>query len=186
MHKRNAEYITPKDEWGTPDNIFLPLHEEFDFKLDAAATAKNAKLPNFFDKEHDALKQDWGKDSVYLNPPYSQGNIGRFMEKAYLEGNRRADDRYIACLIPVASDTQWWHNWVMKSKEIRFIKGRVKYIGYDELGNIIKNSPTFSSCICIFSGWHEHYWNQDRHTKSPLPLPLIGDTIIQRREEDVR
>lgn len=183
-HKRNAEYKTDKDEWGTPDNIFKPLHKEFNFQLDAAASALNAKLPTYFDKEMDALNRDWGRKSVYLNPPYSQGNIEKFMEKAYLEGNRRENQEYVVCLVPTASDTRWWHDWVMRAKEIRFIKGRVKFIGYDECGNIIKNSPTFSSCIVVFSGWHEHYWNQDRYHNQPFLPPIIGNTIYQRKEDD--
>lgn len=32
------------DEFGTPDHIFLPLHEEFQFTIDAAASAENAKI----------------------------------------------------------------------------------------------------------------------------------------------
>jgi hypothetical protein len=59
----------------------------------------------------------------------------------------------------------------MKADEIRFIKGRVKFIGYDEQGNSIRNSPTFSSCVVIF---REMY--KKRFT------PYIGKTIEQSRK----
>lgn len=180
-HKRNGKYKTDKDEWATPRSLFKKLDDEFHFSLDAAANLLNAKTTPFFDKEGDALKQSWGRRSVFLNPPYSQGNIDRFMQKAYEEGNKRADREYVVCLIPVASDTKWWHNYVMKAKEIRFIKGRVKFVGFDELGHQIKNSPTFSSCVAIFSSWHEEYWNQPYHKIDGVTViyPIIGRTIIQ-------
>jgi site-specific DNA-methyltransferase (adenine-specific) len=69
------------------------------------------------------------------------------MKKAYEESLKGA---VVVCLVPVASDTGWWHTYVMKADEIRFVKGRVKFIGYDEQGNPIRNSPTFSSCVVIF------------------------------------
>lgn len=46
-------------------------------------------------------------------------------------------------LIPSRTDTKWWHEYVMKAKEIRFIKGRLKFSGH-------KNSAPFPSCIVIF------------------------------------
>jgi len=31
------------------------------------------------------------------------------------------------CLIPSRTDTWWWHNYVMKADEIRFVKGRLHF-----------------------------------------------------------
>jgi site-specific DNA-methyltransferase (adenine-specific) len=170
-HKRNGKIVTPKDEWETPPSLFKQLDDEFHFFMDAAATAQNRKCDTFYDKQGDALNPnaDWGQRSVFLNPPYSQGNIERFMTKAHIEGCRRLEGEYVVCLIPVASDTKWWHHSVMLAKEIRFIKGRVKFIGYDDQGHAVKNSPTFSSCICIFSHISER----------PSQVPIIGRTIHQ-------
>lgn len=177
VHKRNGEIVTPKDEWGTPPALFKQLDDEFHFELDAAASHSNAKVTNYFVEGKDALIMSWGHGSVFLNPPYSQGNIERFMTKAHLEGYTRNPGHYIVCLIPVASDVAWWHNSVMHAKEIRFIKGRVKFIGYDDAGSAVKNSPTFSSCICIFS--HPDEWHE---TPDGDFRPYIGKTIVQRKE----
>jgi site-specific DNA-methyltransferase (adenine-specific) len=104
-----------------------------------------------------------------LNPPYSAGNIDRFMQKAYEESQKGA---VVVCLVPCATDTRWWHNYAMRAQEIRFIKGRVRFIGYDEKGEQIKNSPTFSSCVVIF-----------RPSEGLIPrgYPWIGKTIEQPR-----
>ncbi|MDD5348265.1 MAG: hypothetical protein PHT59_06610, partial [Candidatus Omnitrophica bacterium] len=66
-----------------------------------------------------------------------------------------------------------WHNYAMKAAEIRFIKGRVRFVGYDAEGNQIKNSPTFSSCVVIFN----------RDNTGPYPWPRIGPTIEQPKKE---
>jgi site-specific DNA-methyltransferase (adenine-specific) len=166
-HQRKEGIKTPKDEWETPDWLFVFLDREFDFRVDAAARKHNTKTGLYFE---DALSVDWAHQgginpSYFLNPPYSAGNISRFMKKAYEESLKGA---VVVCLVPVASDTAWWHTYVMKADEIRFIKGRVKFIGYDEQGKPIRNSPTFSSCVVIF---REMY--KKRFT------PYIGKTIEQ-------
>ena len=58
------------DEWGTPDWLFDELHDEFTFRVDVCANAKNAKLSTFFNKRTDGLKQHWDKN-FFCNPPYS-------------------------------------------------------------------------------------------------------------------
>jgi site-specific DNA-methyltransferase (adenine-specific) len=123
---------------------------------------------------HDALTKPWIVDHLsprnyFLNPPYSAGNIDKFMAKAYEESQKGA---VVVCLVPCATDTRWWHNYAMKAQEIRFIKGRVRFVGYDEEGKQIKNSPTFSSCVVIFD---------KNYTNPTFNLPRIGKTIEQPR-----
>jgi site-specific DNA-methyltransferase (adenine-specific) len=153
-HKRKSTIQTPKDEWSTPDEIFVPLSKEFNFTLDAAATAKNTKCPTYFTKEMDALSLNWNEynkgGDMWLNPPFSRGNIERFMQKAYTEGQKNKDYS-VVCIVPVDFSTQWWHKYVMQAAEIRVPEGRVKYVGYDDQEKRIRNSPTFSSCIVVFN-----------------------------------
>ena len=178
-HQRNEGIKTPKGQWETPDWLFNPLSQEFNILCDAAANAENTKKKNLWfgpgsePRWLDALKiPDWqestGVRSFWLNPDYTAGMIKKFMAKALEESQKGA---VVVCLVPVASDTAWWHNYVMKSEEIRFIKGRVKFIGYDERGNPIKNSPTFSSCVVIFQEMYKKRFT-----------PYIGKTIEQPRK----
>jgi phage N-6-adenine-methyltransferase len=151
-HKRNSNIATQKDSWETPQHIFDKLDQEFHFTLDAAANSENTKCTTFLDESVDALLVDWCKyargGNIWLNPPYSKGNVARFLQKAYVESEKGMGS--VVCLIPVDFSTNWWHNYVMNANAILAIKGRVKFIGYDDEGNQIKNSPTFSSCIAIF------------------------------------
>jgi len=175
-HKRVAKIVTSKDEWQTPQWLFDLLDQEFHFNLDAAADYDNSKVDGWFDEEANALEQDWQDcevGRVWLNPPYSAGNIDRFMAKALEESQKGA---IVVCLVPCATDTKWWHNYAMKAQEIRFIKGRVRFVGYDENGKQIKNSPTFSSCVVIFDkSYNELYQMPFNHN------PFIGKTIEQPR-----
>lgn len=100
------------DERGTPQDFFDKLNEEFQFTLDAAASDLNHKCEIWFGQggvAFDALKEDWGgPDSVvWLNPPYSA--TGAFIAKAREEADKGA---VIVMLLPVRSDTKYWHKHI--------------------------------------------------------------------------
>ena len=48
----------------------------------------------------------------------------------------------VVCLIPSRTDTIYWHRYAMKG-EIRFIKGRIKFVG-------AKDTAPFPNAIVIF------------------------------------
>lgn len=125
------------DEWATPESVFGPLHEEFAFGLDVAATEDNAKVPEFFNSAHDALQCDW-RDAggqgrtCWMNPPYSR--CREFMGKAAAEASRGCT---VVALVPARTDTRWWHDCVWDVSrheprpgvEVRFVRGRIRFVG---------------------------------------------------------
>lgn len=125
-------------EWSTPQEVFDELDKEFDFTLDPCATDENAKCDRYFTSEDDGLKQDWGKERIFLNPPYGR-DISKWMKKAYSASQKGAT---VVCLPPARTDTKWWHDYAMKG-EIFLIKGRLKF------GNA-KNSAPFPSAVVVF------------------------------------
>lgn len=135
-------FLSKTDEWETPDNIFVELDKEFEFTLDVAATTDNTKCKKYFTKEINGLNQDWSQDICWMNPPYSQ--ISAWMEKAYLSWLGAAE---VVCLVPSRTDTKWWHNYAMRG-EIRFIKGRITFVGG-------KYNAPFPSAVVIFRGHPE-------------------------------
>jgi site-specific DNA-methyltransferase (adenine-specific) len=181
-HQRKSKIVTQKDEWGTPVWLWHLLRDEYNLVVDAACTPENA-LTSFSIGEN-SLTIPWvglfGKVGFFLNPPYSAGNIDRFMQKAYEESQKGA---VVVCLVPCATDTKWWHSYAMKAQEIRFIKGRVRFVGYDKEGKQIKQSPTFSSCVVIF----RPQWSKDaaRFVDPGRFKPVIGKTIEQPRSVKV-
>ncbi len=131
-------FTSSSSEWSTPQFFFDALDREFGFTLDPSATAENAKCALFYTQEQDGLKQKW-EGVVFMNPPYGRG-IGRWIEKAYITG---CSGSVVVCLIPSRTDTRWWHDYVMKAQDIRFIKGRLKF-------GDSKNSAPFPSAVVIF------------------------------------
>lgn len=111
-------------EWETPQDLFDNLNKEFHFILDVCATKENTKCVFYFTKEENALNRDWGKKVCWMNPPYDK-TINLWMKKAYEASQSGAT---VVCLIRGRStDTKWWHEFIMRASEIRFIKGRLRF-----------------------------------------------------------
>lgn len=130
-------FTSNTDLWGTPNDFFEKMNEEFHFTLDVCATDENAKCDRYFTKEIDGLSQEW-TGICWMNPPYGR-TIGTWMEKAY---NSSLNGTTVVCLVPARTDTKWFHDYAMKG-EIRLIRGRLKF-------GESKNSAPFPSAIVIF------------------------------------
>ncbi len=129
-------------DWGTPDSLFDPLNAEFGFTLDAAASAANAKCPEFFDAQADGLSRNWREAAqegcTWVNPPYGR-SIGDWVGKALAEYHQGAR---VVMLVPSRTDTRWWQLAVQAS-EIRFLRGRVRFVGAD-------GHAPFPSALLVF------------------------------------
>ena len=131
-------------EWETPQEFFDILAAEFRFSLDAAASPLNTKVPSrYYTKEDNALTRPW-RGVVWCNPPYGR-EIGAFIRKGYEEAQNGAT---VVMLIPARTDTAWWHGFVMEAAEIRFVRGRLKFVGAE-------NSAPFPSAIIVFRPEHQ-------------------------------
>ncbi len=134
-----ACFSSATDEWPTPRPLFDGLDAEFGFTLDPCATVKNAKCRRFFSRTDDGLVQDWAGETVFMNPPYGRA-IGQWVAKAHetsLTGST------VVCLLPARTDVAWWHRFVLRAAEIRFLKGRVTFEGG-------KYAAPFPSAIVVF------------------------------------
>lgn len=131
-------------EWETPTELFRQLDQEFGFALDAAASRENALCPAFITKDGDGLSRSWAHwGAVWCNPPYGT-QIGRWVQKGYEEAQKGAT---VVMLIPARTETRYWHDYVMRAWEIRFIRGRLRFGGVEiERGH---NAP-FPSAVVVF------------------------------------
>jgi site-specific DNA-methyltransferase (adenine-specific) len=128
--------------WETPPEVFAPLDAEFGFTLDAAALPETAKCARYFTPADDALAQDWGRETVWLNPPYGRA-IGAFMRKAAASARAGAT---VVCLVPARTDTAWWHEDVLGARaEVRFVRGRIRFL----LDGAPKDAAPFPCAIVI-------------------------------------
>lgn len=134
--------------WCTPADFFDKLDSEFHFVLDAAATDKSAKCRDYFTFATNGLLQSWERSdgAVFCNPPYGR-EIGKWVKKAYEES--RKHDTTIVLLIPARTDTTYFHDYIYKRAEIRFVRGRLKFT--DENG-VASGVAPFPSMVVIYNG----------------------------------
>jgi hypothetical protein len=123
-------FSSASDRWATPREVLAALDAEFKFDFD----------PCPLDGEGDGLAPlfcEWKGKRVFCNPPYGPG-IGDWLKRG-LEAD------LAVFLIPARTDTRWFHDIVLpKAKEIRFIKGRLKF------GDAKKSAP-FPSMVVVFA-----------------------------------
>ncbi|WP_282460181.1 DNA N-6-adenine-methyltransferase, partial [Mycoplasmopsis arginini] len=108
------------DDWATPDWLYKKLDEEFNFDFD----------PCPLNSTFNGLEIDWGK-SNFVNPPYNRFVKPAFIQKAYKESLK---GKTCVMLIPAATSTQLFHELILPYAEIRFLKGRVSFKGYNTKG----------------------------------------------------
>ena len=127
-HKFKGLFTSSRSDWRTPKSVYEQLDKEFHFNFDPCPNN-----PTF-----DGLAINW-KERNFVNPPYGRV-IGKWIEKGYQEFQK---GNLVVFLIPSRTDTIWWHSFIMKASEIRFIEGRLKFSDYH-------NSAPFPSAIAIF------------------------------------
>jgi phage N-6-adenine-methyltransferase len=96
------------------------------FDLDPCATPRTAKAPHFFTVREDGLRRNW-HGRVFLNPPYSKP--APWLEKA-IEETSRGRASLVVALLPCDTSTGWFHELVKDRAEIRWIRGRVCFLGW--------------------------------------------------------
>ena len=133
-------FSSDKMDWTTPIELFKELDKEFHFTLAPCSTHENALCEKHYTIDEDGLKQDWGGETVYCNPPYGR-EVKHWVKKCYEESLK--DNTTIVLLIFARTDTKYFHDYIYKKAELRFIKGRLKF------GNC-KNSAPFPSILAIF------------------------------------
>lgn len=134
-------FSSKTDMWSTPQDFFDKLNDEFNFDLDPCSTHENAKCKKHYTKEENGLIQDWGGHKVFCNPPYGR-ELKDWVKKCSEESKK--PNTLIVMLIPSRTDTSYFHDYIYKkAKEIRFIRGRLKF-------GDSKNAAPFPSMVVIF------------------------------------
>lgn len=140
--KNNGRYNGNGRNWITPPEVYIPLYEEFKFTLDPCASAANHKCTTYFTEEQNGLEQNWGGHRVFMNPPYGR-EIYAWTRKARAEQMAGA---LVVGLLPASTDLAWWHEDVLEHAEVRYIRGRVRFL----TGGPYRASGFFASVIVIW------------------------------------
>lgn len=152
----------------TPDSLYLPLHTEFRFDLDAAASHENAKCKLYWTEQGlgrggviiapgNGLTGTWQGSRVFINPPFSQ--LGLWVNKAWF-----SSAELVVMVVPGGRTEQgWWHEYVepwrdgnappaalapWASFKTRNLKGRTRFL--DATGKSL-DKPKFGCTLLIWS-----------------------------------
>ena len=136
MKNRDGSQIN--DHWATPKWLYDKLNAEFNFDFD----------PCPLHADFDGLMVEWGK-SNFVNPPYNRIDKPKFIQKAYDEWLK---GKVCVLLIPAATGTKQFHDLILPHAEIRFLKGRIAFAGYNQKGEYTtKNKGKHDSMIVVFN-----------------------------------
>lgn len=139
MKNRN---VIHSDNWATPKDFYDKLNEEFNFDFDPCPLNESQIMP-----DKDGLLIEWGQRN-FINPPYSRNLKEAFVIKAIEESKK---GKLCVMLLPVSTSTKLFHDYILpNAKDIRFIKGRIKFLGVNTKGEYVNNkAPMHDSMLVI-------------------------------------
>ena len=92
----------------------------------------------------DGLAEDWSGRLAYVNPPFSE--LLKWLRRAH-EQWRAGKVETVVCLVPVRTDSPWFHDILSADADIYLLKGRVRFL--DSQG---KAQPTPFSLMLVTLG----------------------------------
>ena len=141
MKNRN---IDSGNNWATPRALYDELNAEFNFDFDPCPLNEGEILP-----ENDGLLIEWGERN-FINPPYSRKLKEAFVKRAV---EYAAAGRLCVMLLPVSTSTVLFHEWIKpNAKEIRFLRGRVKFEGVNTFGERVTNKAGMHDSMIVVLG----------------------------------
>ena len=135
-----ARPIQPND-WKTPQDFYNKLDDRFFFDFDPC--------PFQHDMSWNGLHVEWGA-SNFVNPPYTTELLKKFVLKGIDESKK---GKLCVFLIPASTDTRLFHDVILpNATDIEFVKGRLKFEGYNNEGKWCNAPAMKGSMIVIFDG----------------------------------
>ena len=129
------------DDRRTPRALFDKLNEVFRFELDLAASAENTLCKQFYCLADDAFVHEWGNVPSFCNPPYSRGQLFKWVEKA----SREHDPQPVVMLIPGDTSTQATQLALKTANTILFLNRRLKFDNESQ-------GAKFASWVVVWGG----------------------------------
>lgn len=114
-----------KSDWNTPTKYVDAVLQVFD-KIDLdPCSNKESIVPartKYILPENNGLKETWDFPRIYVNPPYgkqsNKTSIYNWLEKCFFANQ---DGSEVIALIPVATNTSHWKEFIFKADAICFL-----------------------------------------------------------------
>ena len=125
------------DDWMTPVSIIRDLETEFGKLHDPCPVGWDQDLHG------NGLYTEWPFNKYsFVNPPFSK--LENCVKICHYEWERGCG---VLLLIPVRTDTKYFHNYIYWNAHLRFFKGRIKF----RHPNTMNAGPApFPCMLCIF------------------------------------
>lgn len=131
-----------RQAWVTPQSLYLGLHEEFAFELDAAASAENAKCERYYTIQDNALAKPWAT-STWVNPPFQ--DIRPWVSWAKTQA---AQGKGSVLLLKAATATAWFHDFVRDDADWWYFTRRV---AFEAPKGVEASSPPIEAMLARFA-----------------------------------
>jgi hypothetical protein len=79
----------------------------------------------------DGLTDDWSGPLAFMNPPFSQLLI--WLKRAFAQW-QAGNVQTVVCLVPVRSDSAWFHETLSPVADIYLLKGRIRFLDSEGRG----------------------------------------------------
>lgn len=142
---------TSSQNWCTPPKYTIPIKEFFGGTIELDPCSNDESVVGAeISLTTGGLEYDWGKaKTVYVNPPYGRG-IGSTIYD-WLKKCNNSNTEVIA-LIPVATNTKHWKEFVFKADVICFLYDtRLKFL----INGNTNNKGASMSCCLVYWGKHK-------------------------------
>lgn len=153
---------TGDNEWYTPQKYIESARKVMGvISLDPASSElanKLVKAERYFDEDADGLSERWDvpeQQKVWMNPPYAQPHIEKFMVKLsdeYFSGNISE----AIALTHNYTDTKWFQYAQERASAICFTRGRISFV--NPKGE--KASPTQGQAFFYFGDNYEAFFKE--------------------------
>lgn len=118
-----------RDSRFTPPDFMASIYAAFgDVDIDPCGHSLSpviARRRILLSEGGDGLLDDWSGVLAFVNPPYSQ--LLAWLRRAH-EQWRAAKVETVVCLVPVRTDSAWFHETLSADADIYLLQGRVRFL----------------------------------------------------------
>lgn len=118
-----------RDSRFTPPEFMAGIYKGFgEIDLDPCANVLSpviARRRILLSEGGDGLSDEWSGNLAFLNPPYSQ--LLTWLRRAHDQW-RAGNVQTVVCLIPVRTDSAWFHDTLSADADVFLLKGRVRFL----------------------------------------------------------
>ena len=137
-----------RDSRFTPKDFMEHVYTAFgEIALDPCAHALSPVIAHrriMLSEGGDGLIDDWSERLAFMNPPFSSLLV--WMKRA-LQQWQIGNIETVVCLVPVRSDSAWFHETLSPVADIYLLQGRVRFLGIQG-----KAQPTPFSLMLVTLG----------------------------------